>query len=219
MHLSWKIAQEGRAKRGILTKQRIYDIMRCFCIFTACFMYDYIQISKINDFLFCPHSLYFHSVYEGFDDGHYKARPQIAGRLAHATVDCKTAEGRKTLLQGMEVFSEQYGIVGKIDLFDIKTGELIERKRTIKKVHEGYRFQLWAQKCCLEEMGHRVQKMTLHSLTDNKKYDVTMDTESCARFEETLVRMRGFHPLHVAKTAYAAQCENCIYRELCKKTI
>lgn len=182
-------------------------------------MYDYIQISKINDFLFCPHSLYFHSVYEGFDDGHYKAKPQIAGRLAHTTVDEKSVAGTVRILRGMEIFSEQYGIVGKIDLFDTKTGELIERKRTVKKVHEGYRFQLWAQRCCLEEMGYHVQKMTLHSLTDNKKYDVVMDAESSVRFEETLVRMRDFQPLYVAKTAYAAQCENCIYRELCKKAI
>jgi len=49
--------------------------------------YDYIQISKINDFVFCPYSLYFHSVYEGFESRNYKARPQIAGKIAHKTVD------------------------------------------------------------------------------------------------------------------------------------
>lgn len=188
-------------------------------MFQRYFMYDYIQISKINDFLFCPHSLYFHGVYESFDDGHYKARPQIAGRLAHTTVDNKTATGSKTLLQGMEVFSEKYGIIGKIDLFDAQTGELTERKRTIKKIYEGYLFQMWAQKCCLEEMGYAVAKMTLHSLTDNKKYPVVMDDTQIAQFEYTLQCMRSFHPLRVAKAAHAAQCDNCIYRELCKKTI
>ena len=182
-------------------------------------MYDYIQISKINDFLFCPHSLYFHSVYESFDDGHYKAQPQIAGRLAHTTVDHQSADGRKKIMQGMEVFSEKYGIVGKIDLFDTETGALTERKRTIKKVREGYRFQLWAQKCCLEEMGYTVTTMTLHSLTDNKKYPVVMTPAQIARFEQTIRAMQAFHPLCVAKTVRDVQCAQCIYRELCKKTI
>lgn len=182
-------------------------------------MYDYIQISKINDFLFCPHSLYFHSVYEGFDDVHYKANPQIAGRLAHATIETNSAPVRESLLRGMEVFSERHGIVGKIDLFDTATGEFTERKRTIKEVRDGYRFQLWAQKCCLEEMGYTVNTMTLHSLTDNKKYDVRMNDEDIARFNATLVHMRSFHPLRTKKAARAAQCAQCIYRELCKKTI
>lgn len=181
-------------------------------------MYDYIQISKIRAFLFCPHSIYFQSVYENFDNSFYEHAPQVAGHIAHKTVDEKKA-GSASLLKSTEVFSERHGIVGKIDLFDTATGELTERKRTIKEVRDGYRFQLWAQKCCLEEMGYTVNTMTLHSLTDNKKYDVRMNDEDIARFNATLVHMRSFHPLRTKKAARAAQCAQCIYRELCKKTI
>lgn len=181
-------------------------------------MYDYIQISKIRAFLFCPHSIYFQSVYEDFDNLSYEQSPQIAGHIAHKTVDEKKA-GNASILKSTEIFSERHGIVGKIDLFDTTTGELIERKRTIIKVRDGYRFQLWAQKCCLEEMGYTVSTMTLHSLTDNKKYNVHMNDEDISRFNSTLVQMRNFHPLQIKKTARTAQCAQCIYRELCKKTV
>jgi hypothetical protein len=52
-------------------------------------------------------------------------------------------------LQGLDVYSEEYGICGKIDIFDKKTGELIERKSLIKrendkeKIYLGYKLQLW----------------------------------------------------------------------------
>ncbi len=83
-------------------------------------MHDYIQISKINDFIFCPLSLYFHSVYESFDGRLYKAKAQIAGTIAHKTVDEKKASTHKNIIESMEVFSEEYGIIGKIDIYDEK---------------------------------------------------------------------------------------------------
>ena len=182
-------------------------------------MYDYIQISKINDFIFCPHSLYFHSVYENFDDGHYKTRPQIAGTIAHVTVDTQGASSRKNILQGKEVFSEKYSVIGKIDIYDYDKKELIERKRTIKKIYDGYVFQLCAQKVCMEEMGYKVEKLKLQSLTDHKKYNVVLTKEQIKKFNETLSKMKKFNPLLSKKCDNLDKCNNCIYRELCRKNI
>lgn len=180
--------------------------------------YDHIQISKINDFIFCPHSLYFHSVYEDFDKRHYKAQPQIAGTIAHKTIDEKKFSSRKNILQSVEVFSEKYGIIGKIDIYDKDKKELIERKRTIKKIYDGYLFQLYAQKLCLEEMGHEVKKMILYSLTDNKTYPVVLSPQKIEEFNKTLKDMRNFD-LTDNKCANLDKCRNCIYRELCRKNV
>ncbi len=180
-------------------------------------MYDYIQISKINDYVFCPYSLYFHGVYESFDDFHYKAKPQLAGRLAHENIDTKKYSSKKDCLQGMEVFSERYGIIGKIDIFDKKNRRLVERKRKIAHVYDGYVFQLYAQKLCLEEMGYSVKTMVFHSLVDNKIKEVKMDDKLKEKFIETLQEIRGFNPLKTRKIINKAKCDNCIYRELCKK--
>ena len=178
--------------------------------------YDHIQISKINDYIFCPRSLYFHSVYENFDKGQYKAKPQIAGTIAHKTIDTNKFSSRKNILQGTEVFSEEYGIIGKIDIYDKDKKELIERKRLIKKIYDGYLFQLYAQKLCLEEMGYQVDKMKLYSMVDNKVYPVNLSSEQLKKFNSTLKAMRGFD-LTLSKCADANKCNNCIYHELCRK--
>lgn len=43
-------------------------------------MDDYIQLSTLNDFIFCPYSIYLHSVYMESDGDLYKAAPQTKRR-------------------------------------------------------------------------------------------------------------------------------------------
>lgn len=60
---------------------------------------DYIPLSTLNDFIFCPYSIYLHSVYMESDDEVYKALPQTKGKLAHAGVDSKSGSTqRKSLI-------------------------------------------------------------------------------------------------------------------------
>lgn len=179
--------------------------------------YDYISISKINDFVFCPHSIYFHNVYEGFEDSGYKSHYQTAGKLAHQNIDFQKYSSSGDVLQGIEVFSEKFGIIGKIDLYYKKSKMLTERKNKIKKIYEGYNFQLMAQKICLEEMGFPVEKMRFYSLSDNKKYLLKNESEVYEKFKQVLKEMRNFNPLVSFKTSNPEKCRKCIYRELCRK--
>lgn len=50
---------------------------------------SFINISMLNDFIFCPYSIYLHNVYENTDESLYHAVPQIRGRIVHETVDNK----------------------------------------------------------------------------------------------------------------------------------
>lgn len=43
-------------------------------------MDDYISISMLNDFVFCPYSIYLHNVYMDTDEGLYHAKPQTIGK-------------------------------------------------------------------------------------------------------------------------------------------
>lgn len=52
---------------------------------------DYISISTLNDFIFCPYSIYLHNVYMDTDEGLFHAAPQTRGKIAHESVDNKTA--------------------------------------------------------------------------------------------------------------------------------
>lgn len=42
----------------------------------------YIAIAVLNDFIFCPYSIYLHSVYMESDEDMYKATPQLSGSRA-----------------------------------------------------------------------------------------------------------------------------------------
>lgn len=80
-------------------------------------MDDYISISTLNDFIFCPYSIYLHNVYMETDEGLYHAVPQTRGRIAHETIDTKKASNRSDDLQALIIISEEYGLIGKIDIY------------------------------------------------------------------------------------------------------
>jgi CRISPR-associated protein Cas4 len=179
-------------------------------------MYDSIQISTINDFVFCKRSLYFHSIYYTFEDKHYKAKPQIAGTIKHEAVDEGRYSSRAKYLQGVAVFSQKENIIGKIDLYDKETKTLIERKSKIKKVYDGYRYQMYAQCVALEEMGYPVKQMFLHSLDDNKKYPVHYGGKEMFEFQKILLAIRAFDIGKSTPQTNTNKCQNCIYHELCR---
>lgn len=96
-------------------------------------MEDYISISTLNDFIFCPYSIYLHNVYMETDEGLYHATPQTRGRIAHETIDKKKASNRADDLQALPVISEKYRLIGKIDIYKGKEKKLVERKYNLKQ--------------------------------------------------------------------------------------
>lgn len=94
-------------------------------------MEDLILISNLNDFIFCPVSIYFHKLYGNQDNLTYQSQYQINGTKAHEKVDNKQYSTRKSLKMALDVYSDEYKIVGKIDLYDEISKTLIERKNLI----------------------------------------------------------------------------------------
>ena len=179
-------------------------------------MHDYIQIATINDFLFCPRSIYLHSVYAQFCDDVYKSRDQKQGTFRHAASDAARYSTHARYWQGREVVSHTYRMIGSIDIFDRESGVLIERKTSIRRIYDGYRYQLYAQKLCLEEMGERVNAMQLHDLTTNARYGVTLTKYDHADIGDILRQMRSTTPETLELQQNTNKCKRCIYRELCR---
>ena len=82
-------------------------------------MEDLIIISNLNDFIFCPASIYFHKLYGRQDNLLYQSSAQINGTKAHETIDEKTYSTRKSAMMSLDVYSEKYGLCGKIVGFSI----------------------------------------------------------------------------------------------------
>ena len=180
-----------------------------------------ILISTINDYIFCPISIYFHSQYDEMNRILFQERRQVNGSAAHQKVDDKEYSTRKDVLQAKDVYCDRYGIIGKIDIFDIKNGILTERKKHIMQIYDGYIFQLYAQYFALSEMGYNVQSLRLYSFDDNKTYPVKLPNEDLhmfQKFENTLESMRNFNVFDYYPKD-SAKCRNCIYRHICDRSL
>jgi CRISPR-associated protein Cas4 len=178
---------------------------------------QYIQISLLNDFIFCPRSIYFHKCYGNLATQNYHSTYQVKGLNAHKTIDENTYSTSKNILQGIDIFSEKYNLVGKIDIFDIKTKTLTERKKQIKVIYDGYILQIYAQYFCLIEMGYKVEHLKLYSKDDNKSYPIDLPTNNKImydKFTKTIKDLQNFN-LNDKFTANIEKCKNCIYYNLC----
>lgn len=178
-------------------------------------MEENIIISNLNDFIFCPRSIYFHNLYSQHDEHLYHSSFQANGNSAHKNINLQEYSSTKSVLEGIDIYSEELGLVGKIDLFDAKTKTLIERKREIKKIYDGYLLQIYAQYYCLIEMGYEVKKLKFYSLVDNKNYDISLPTNvEKNKLIDIIQQMRTYN-LEDNFTQNQNKCKMCIYRELC----
>ena len=130
-----------------------------------------LNITALNDFIFCPISLYFHNMYDGVDRNLFQDIYQLNGTKAHEAVDEGKYSTSAAVLQGLEVYCDRYNLIGKIDIFNKNTGLLVERKKKIKVIYDGYIYQLYGQYFALQEMGYEVKQLALHSIDDNKRMD------------------------------------------------
>lgn len=182
-------------------------------------MDDCIIISSLNDFIFCPASIYFHKLYGSQDTITYQNSYQINGTSSHETVDKGTYSARKNIITALEIYSEKYNLVGKIDIYDADSKTLTERKRQIKTIYDGYIYQIYAQYFALCEMGYEVRKLRFYSMVDNKTYPVKLpseDTEMLHKFEKTINDIKNFDMENFWQEN-SEKCRKCIYESACDR--
>ncbi len=181
-----------------------------------------ITLSFLNDFIFCPRSIYFHQLYRGFNDSLYKQAPQYKGKAAHESIDNKAYTTTVSVLQDKEIFCEKYNICGKIDVFDTKNGRLTERKREVKTIYDGYVFQVYAQCFGLREMGYDVKEIVIHDLIHNKNHNIPLpedNPEMLQKFERLISAINSFDLETTPFEPQLAKCQNCIYNQLCDTSL
>lgn len=175
-----------------------------------------LTISQLNDFIFCPVSIFFHSL-ENEDNIIVQDSFQLNGTNAHKYSDSATYSTKKSVLQGISVYCEKYNLIGKIDVFDEKSGILTERKKKIKVVYDGYIYQIYAQYFSLIEMGYKVNELHLYSMDDNKVYNISKPEDNktmLKKFEHTICEINDFL-FKDFKQYNISKCQRCIYEPLC----
>ncbi|HIZ33201.1 MAG TPA: type V CRISPR-associated protein Cas4 [Candidatus Bacteroides merdigallinarum] len=178
---------------------------------------DYIPISLLNDFIFCPYSIYLHSVYMEADEGLYQAYPQTKGKIAHESIDRKTYSSRKKDIVSLPVCSESLGLMGKIDIYKGDEKLLMERKYSIKQIFRGQLYQLWAQYYCMKEMGYEVDKLAFYEVATKKIIPIQIPSSSeRMELESIIKKFLSFSP-NTQIITNKNKCAHCIYCNLCDK--
>ncbi|HHV41457.1 MAG TPA: type V CRISPR-associated protein Cas4 [Clostridiaceae bacterium] len=182
-------------------------------------MEQYILITQLNDFIFCPASIYFHNLYENADVRTVQTTDQTLGTESHKTITQQRYSSHVNVLQGIYVFSEKYNLLGKIDIFDVDKRLLTERKRQIRQIFDGYIFQLYGQYFGLTDMGYNVTALRLFSQLDNKIYPVPLpqdNNDMLRKFENTINAIEQFDIRSFVQTN-PNKCQRCIYYNACDR--
>lgn len=184
-------------------------------------METFLPITYLNDFVFCPYSVYLHQVFDNNAEDLYSANPQQKGKAAHADIDLfedRTDQGGQEILKGIYVVSNRLGVYGRIDTLFVSERKLVESKYEIKILYRGYYYQLWCQYYALTEMGFSIDSLEFYSIKDDKVFIVNIPTESDFHELKAHIRKIAWYdfesPLHVNPE----KCKRCIYSSLCDKT-
>lgn len=184
-------------------------------------MEEVILLSQLNDFIFCPVSIYFHNLYGNMEKTLYQGMAQQEGTEAHRTIDENRYSTSRNILTSLNVYCDRYRLSGKIDMFDVGLGRLTERKKKIKEIYDGYVFQLYGQYFSLCEMGYTVKELCLYSMDDNKRYPVELPENNLPmlnKFEELISEMRNFN-MDEYLQKNPEKCKNCIYEPACDRAL
>ena len=176
-----------------------------------------IPISYLNDFLFCPYSIYLHQVYRGTEEETVKALPQKSGTSAHARME-KRKEEEPDVLLSLPVLSEDLGLWGVIDEYNSVAEELTEYKNKLTAVFPGQKMQAYAQYFCMMESGYPVKTIRLVELVSGNVFPISIPgKEELHGLEMLIARIRDWNPDEIVMVN-TNKCRKCIYCPLCEKT-
>lgn len=180
---------------------------------------DYILLSELNDFIFCPRSIYWHHIYGKYEKSTHEWEEQRIGTIAHAAIDKQKYSSSKHILQWIPIISHEFWIQWKIDTYNAKTGILTERKYKISKIYKWYEWQLYGQYFCMTEMGYVVTGLKLYSYSDNKSYQISLPNNQERELFQKMIQKFKTYSLKKSFVPNPKKCEKCVYRNLCDLSI
>jgi CRISPR-associated exonuclease Cas4 len=185
---------------------------------------DLIPISSLQHLLFCERQYALIHLEQLWEENLFTAE----GRVLHERVDVEHHESRRSFRQefGLAVRSLSLGLIGKCDLVElwlagdgpVRRVSPVEFKRGKEKESDVDRVQLCAQALCLEEMfDTTIEKGQLYYLQENRRTDVTLDSELRKLTVALIVRAREISESKITPIAEYQKhtCDRCSLLDLC----
>lgn len=205
---------------------------------------DYIQISALQHYVFCPRQCGLIHVEDAWTDNMFTVR----GEILHEKVDTDTYEtrGTKKTVRGLRIHSARLGIVGRCDVvefYDRVEGRLpqrtsveghvqhssssteddllqvlpVEFKSGEPKEDISDKVQLCAQVLCLEEMLTTTITQGAFFYGKIRRRNIIEIDESLRKQTEDIIT--AVHEMVTRKkippAEYSQKCRNCSLEELC----
>jgi CRISPR-associated exonuclease Cas4 len=176
-----------------------------------------VLISALNEYVFCPRRCALKFVEGWRADNEHTA----LGTLLHEHADdagYETGEGVK-LLRGLPLFSRRYGITGKADIVEMRSGvpAPVEYKKGRRRKFENDDIQLCAQGLCLEEMFSTVvPEGFIYHAASKRRRKVVFDERLRLETEETIQAVRQLiAQSEVPSAVLKPRCDGCSLRSVC----
>ena len=183
-------------------------------------MREYVPISAIQHFVFCPRQCAYIHVDGIWIDNHLTA----SGNQLHQRVHSSIAEQRGNLRteRQVQVSSDQYGIYGQLDLLEIQSEPYsltpVEYKRGAPKISDCDRVQLCAQALCLEEMRTvKISRAAIWYWKIRKRewIDLDQDLRELTKNKIEQTRELLFTSQKIPKAIYQSSCNYCSFFDHC----
>lgn len=185
---------------------------------------DFIQISALQHYVFCPRQCALIHVEGLWQDNLYT----VKGEILHEKVDTDTYETRGTLktVRGLRIHSSQLGIVGRCDVVEFRKSHEgpaaqevmpVEFKSGQPKDDLSDKVQLCAQALCLDEMlGIHVKRGAFFYGRIRRRVVVEIDDGLRAQTESIISAVREIvSKKSVPAARYMEKCKRCSLESVC----
>lgn len=180
-------------------------------------MDDYIYISSLNQYEYCPRRCYYLFVENTFLDNEHTVEGTLQHSRAHSA-ETSTRDGTLQL-RSVQLYSHTYGISGKADVVEEKAGILypVEHKKGRRGKWTNDELQLCAQALCLEEMqGQEVEKGYLFYVSTGRRKEVRFTP---ALRQQTIATISAVRQLIASgqrpPNPYTPRCKGCSLYDIC----
>ncbi len=198
---------------------------------------DYIQLSALQHYLFCPRQCGFIHIEQVWAENVLTAMGRLMHEKAH---DTKYEKRANTITaRGLRLFSKELGLSGQTDIVEFHKSEStescslpgfsgrwsvfpVEYKRGRPKRDHSDEVQLCAQAICLEEMlDTRIPEGAIFYGKNRRRHLVMFSEELRTLTEDTAQKIHEmFRTGKTPKEKYSKKCDSCSLIEQClpKKT-
>lgn len=185
---------------------------------------DFIQISALQHYVFCPRQCALIHVEDAWHENVFTTR----GNILHEKVDTDTYETRGTTktVRGLRIHSFRLGIVGRCDVVEFRPSKTapateevlpVEFKAGEPKEDVSDKVQLCAQALCLEEMMNLSIKCGAFFYGKiRRRNQVEIDQSLRETTESIIASVRQIVATRkIPEAKYSVKCRNCSLEGMC----